>query len=149
MEADGGHRSAVRACATLVALVLAFGGALGQIGLLLHESVHVCTCAISADGEHDCECPHCRGPNLPAKKKAAPCHGGGEEEAEPPLAIAPVPCGEETGAAPDLLVIRALLSPVPVCPPVFASALERVRGEPPESPSRRPQPPEPPPPRAG
>lgn len=125
-----------RASAVLVAFVLGFGGSVGPLGLLLRDSVHVCTCSLT---DHDCDCPHCSGMHV-----VAPA------EQEPVLAFHAVPCGEETGARGDLLFTQAMLLPArPKTPSAQASLIVHRHRPPSALPSRPGRAPEPPPPRAG
>lgn len=141
------HRHLVQFSATILTFVLSTGSLFGQVGMLLRDNVHVCTC--SADADHDCNCPHCAGPHVGTEDEA-PCHTTGTvEEDEPPalpMVVEQVPCGELTGEATDLMAVRALIPAPPVRPSLPLLAATPTHRSPPAVHSRGADAPEPPPP---
>lgn len=140
------HRHWVQFSATILIFVLSTGGLFGQVGTLLRESVHVCSCPAD-DGDHDCNCPHCAGPHVTVND--APCHatGADDDEPDPPTtAIEQVPCGGFSGEASDLIFARAVLPARPVRPSLPSLVAALSPRQPPAMLSRGADAPEPPPP---
>lgn len=132
--------------ATILTFALSTGGLFGQVGQLLRDSTHVCTCPTDAD--HDCDCPHCAGPHVATD--SAPCHtDAAVEEAEEPasvMVVESVPCGEQTGEASDLMTVRALVPAPPLRPTLPLLEPTQPHRSPPAFHTRGADAPEPPPP---